>query len=186
MSRDVGSLTNDDLDASVIQPFFALDLMFDSGTLYLWTGLGDQTFDSTVYTGTGNLLSISEVEETIEIAARGATVALTGVPSEILSLALTEPYQGREAKIMFGLFDNSTGVPSDLMEIFTGRMDTMTVEESGETCSVSLTLENKLIDLERGSPARFTSAYQKSIYPGDKGLDFVESIQDKDIVWGRK
>ena len=65
-------------------------------------------------------------------------------------------------------------------------MDQMNIEETADTCTVQLTLENKLVDLERARVARFTSAYQKSLYSGDLGLDFVESLQDKEIVWGRK
>ena len=42
-----------------------------------------------------------------------------------------------------------------------------------------------MIDLERARVARYTSGYQKSAYPGDLGLDFVEGLQDKEITWGR-
>jgi hypothetical protein len=64
-------------------------------------------------------------------------------------------------------------------------MDQMNIEETADTCTVSLTIENKLVDLERPRVARFTSSYQKSVYSGDKGFDFVEDLQDKEIVWGR-
>ena len=64
-------------------------------------------------------------------------------------------------------------------------MDQMNIEEGPDSCTVQLTLENKLVDLERARVARFTSAYQKSIYPNDKGFDFVEDLQDKKLVWGR-
>ena len=53
-------------------------------------------------------------------------------------------------------------------------MDQMNIEESGETSTIQLLVENKLVDLERARVARFTSGYQKSIYAGDLGLDFVE------------
>ena len=52
--------------------------------------------------------------------------------------------------------------------------------------TIELLVENKLVDLERARVARFTSGYQKSIYAGDLGLDFVEDLQDKQIPWGRK
>jgi len=48
-----------------------------------------------------------------------------------------------------------------------------------------LTVENKLIDLERPRVGRFTSEYQKSIYSEDKGFDFVESLQEQKLTWGR-
>ena len=79
------------------------------------------------------------------------------------------------------------GVTSEeaLNQIFSGYMDQMNIVDGGETSTIELMVENRLIDLERARVARFTSGYQKSIYPGDLGLDFVEDLQDKDIVWGR-
>ena len=62
----------------------------------------------------------------------------------------------------------------------------MNITETGETSTIELMVENRLIDLERARVARFTSGYQKSLYAGDKGLDFIEDLQSKDIVWGRK
>jgi hypothetical protein len=65
-------------------------------------------------------------------------------------------------------------------------MDEMNIDEGAEFGTIELKVENKLIDLERARVRRFSSGYQKSVYPGDKGLDFVEDLQDKEIVWGRK
>ena len=62
----------------------------------------------------------------------------------------------------------------------------MNIDEGPDTSTIELKVENKLIDLERARVRRFTGNYQKSVYPGDKGLDFVESLQDKEVVWGRK
>ena len=64
-------------------------------------------------------------------------------------------------------------------------MDQMNIAEDADTSTIELSIENKLIDLERPRTARFTSAYQKSVYAGDLGLDFVEDLQDKEIFWGR-
>jgi hypothetical protein len=64
-------------------------------------------------------------------------------------------------------------------------MDQMNVQEGPETCDIELKVENKLVDLERARVRRYSSGYQKSVYPNDKGLDFVEDLQDKEIIWGR-
>ena len=42
-----------------------------------------------------------------------------------------------------------------------------------------------MIDLERKRVARYTHAYQINKFPGDLGLEFVESLQEKEILWGR-
>ena len=206
MSRDVTQTTLDLLDDSVIYPFFAVELQFDGGNvLRLWTGTGTLVFQEVEWVGTGSLLAIDTIEETSEIAAKGATLSLSGVPSEVISLALTEPYQGRQAKIYFGTFSRGVLLQEDaayillqdgskitledrkteLTEIFAGYMDQMNIDEGPETSTISLTVENKLIDLEKARTARFTNAYQKYLYPNDRGLEFVEDLQTKELFWGR-
>ena len=208
MSRDLSDNTIDNISQDVVYPFFATELKFDGdNTLRLWTGQGTLVLeDGTSWVGTGNLLNISAIEETSELAVKGATLTLSGVPSEVLSLALSEPYQGRVCNIYFGTFSqgsilqesssyillqdgsmiNLETTDKGFNEIFSGYMDQMNIEESGETSTIQLLVENKLVDLERARVARFTSGYQKSIYAGDLGLDFVEDLQDKQIPWGRK
>jgi hypothetical protein len=184
MSRDIPAQLLGNLSDNVVHPFFAIELNFDSGPLRLWTGVGTLTYEGQDYVGTGTLLAISSIEETSEIAVRGATLTLSGVPSEVISLALTSPYQGRVCNIYFGAKDKTLNTVS-LTSVFSGYMDQMNISEGQDTSTIELQVENKLIDLERARVARFTSSYQKSVYPQDLGLDFVESLQDKDIVWGR-
>jgi len=207
MSRDLSTVTLENIEDDVVYPFFAVELLFDGdNTLRMWTGQGTLVLeDGTEWVGLGNLLDVSAIEETSEMAVKGATLTLSGVPSEVLSLALSEPYQGRVCNIYFGTF--STGkvlqesgsfillqdgskivleaTKTGFNQLFSGYMDQMNISDGGETSTIELMVENRLIDLERARVARFTSGYQKSIYPNDLGLDFIEDLQDKDIVWGR-
>ena len=207
MSRDLSTVTLENIEEGVVYPFFAVELLFDGdNTIRMWTGQGTLVLeDGTEWVGLGNLLDISAIEETAEMAVKGATITLSGVPSDLLSLALSEPYQGRVCNIYFGTF--STGkilqesgsfillqdgskilleaMSTGFNQIFSGYMDQMNIADGGDTTSIELMVENRLIDLERARVARFTSGYQKSLYPDDLGLDFIEDLQDKDIVWGR-
>lgn len=182
MSRDITTEVLNALDDDVVYPFFAVDLDFASGSLYVWSGFGDLTIGDKTYLGAGTLLNVSSVEETTEIEAKGATLTMSGIPSSFLSLALDEQYQGRECRIYFGM----TSDPSAYVEIFSGELDQMNISEEGSTCNISVTAENVLIKLERAVVRRFTNEDQKSRYPSDKGLEFVAGLQDKEVFWGRK
>jgi hypothetical protein len=166
-----------------LTPFIAVEMEFDSGVLRLWNGYRDITVDGKAFLGSGTLLSISQVEETGEVAAKGVSITLSGISSEILSVALTENYQNRTARIYLGAIDSEGAISS--YELFAGRLDVMSMEDSGETATVSVTAENRLIDLERPRIRRFTAEDQKSIFPGDLGLDYVNDLQDKTLDWGK-
>ncbi len=204
-TRDLSTAISGSLEQDVIYPFFVIEMLFDTAPIRLWTGVGTLVYEGVSYIGTGSLLDISSIEETSEIAVRGATITLSGMSSEVISLALQSPYQGRVCNISFGMFakgdllvesgsyillESGGKIPLEsqetgLSQIFSGYMDEMNIDEGPDFGTIELKVENKLVDLERARVRRFTSGYQKSVYPGDKGLDFVESLQDKDIVWGR-
>lgn len=161
--------------------FSAVKMEFDSATIGLWSGYSDITIAGVEYLGTGALLGISEVEETSEISARGVTITVSGLDESILAIALNEPYQNRALSVLIGTIDGTT---VDSYTLFRGRMDVMKISESGGTTSISITAENRLIDLERPRSARYTSEDQKRLFAGDKGLDYVADIQDKALLWG--
>lgn len=183
MSRGVTTAMNNQLTAKELEPFFAVDLDFDGGNVQIWTGYGDITFDGVTYTGAGDILSISEISETSEVQASGVTIGLSGISSTLISAALNETYQGRACKIYLGTLSNGAVVADPYM-VFSGRMDVMNIEDSGDTCDIALQAENRLIDLDRPRVRRYTSEDQKIDYPADKGLEFIADLQDKEIVWG--
>jgi len=96
-------------------------------------------------------------------------------------LALQEPYQRRACTIYFGTTDTTSAI-----EVFSGLMDVMTIEDGGETSNISLTVESKLIRLEKASNWRYTEGSHKSRYPSDTFFSYLADLQDRDIVWGRE
>jgi len=194
MTRDISEIAAYIQD-DVIHPFFALDLMFDTTTtvfkgqtvnvqpLYFWTGLGDLVIGSETYTGTGQILSIGEVKETSDISAAGVTVSMSGIPSDLISMALQVPYINRTAKIHLGLFVNGDFASPALSTLFVGKMDQMNVDEGPDTCTINMSIENDLI-ATRPKVSRYTSESQKSKYPNDKAFDFIPDLQTKTFVLG--
>jgi hypothetical protein len=64
-------------------------------------------------------------------------------------------------------------------------MDIMKIDEGPESATIVLSLENRLIALDRSKERRYTHEDQQLSFPGDKGFEFVPDLQDKEIIWGK-
>ena len=73
-----------------------------------------------------------------------------------------------------------------MVEVFSGVLNTMQIQDSGEASKISVLVDSKLVELERASNRRYTRESQRSRYPSDTFFDYVAKLQDREIVWGRK
>ena len=185
MSRVLSNAMKEMAVAKVVRPIFLVRMVFDSSQLNIWSGVGDISFDSVTYTGLGDLLSISDIKETSDISATGINVSLSGVKSSLITIAKDQDYQGRELTVRLGAFNESGSLIADPVIIFSGFMDTMTIAEAGTYSTISIAVENKLVAFERSKVRRYTAEDQKIDHPTDKGFEFVTSIVQKEIIWGR-
>lgn len=211
MSRtmDTGLLAA--LTGNAVEPFYAVELLFDVktvqapdfgdnpdedpdegvgngfmdvGPMRMWTGLGDRTINvrgtDQVFAGVGALLNIAAAEEVADLSAKSMTLSLSGIDTSLISLALQEPYQRRKARVYMGE-KNVTNV----VEIFSGQMDTMQITDEPDMSTVVMTIESKLVELERSRNWRYTDESHKARHSDDTFFSFVQSIQDQQVVWGR-
>ena len=194
MARSVPAAILSALAQPEVQPFYAVEMMFDTrsgtdvdgnpftyGPVRLWTGYGDRTIDGQTYLGAGDLLAISGLEEVNDLSAKSASITVSGVPVELVSLALKEPYQRRDCRILFGVSN-----VDDFVEVFAGKMNQMPIEDSGDASTITLTVESKMVELGRARIRRYTHESHQARHPGDTFFSFVADIQDKGIPWGRK
>lgn len=189
-----------------LSPMLLAELYFDSGTLRLWSGIGNLSWNGNDYIGGGNLIGLSQIEETQDTEAKGLVASLNGIPSDTIALSLQEKTRGRKFRLYLGTFqvtgyialeDDSGDVATEsggrvLLEnalggepyrIFSGLMDVMEFTDDGKEASIRLSIENALIIGQRAKLARYTAEDQKKRFPNDKGLDFINQLQDKEVVW---
>lgn len=185
MSRNLSSAMQSAVEADVVRPIVLVTCAFDSGDLNLWNGIGTLTVNFVDYVGAGTLLNIGEIAESSELQANGITVTLSGITDPLLAKARDEDYQGRELTVKLGAMDASNGVITNPVTVFSGFMDTMVINDSSETATIQVSVENRLIEFERTRIRRYTAEDQKIDYPNDKGLEFVAEMAEKEIVWGR-
>ena len=186
MSRGLHTDMETAVANTVVRPFLLVELEFNS-PIYMWSGYGDLTHDGATYIGVGELLGINPIEESQDLGAKGIMINLSGINgTTLLNKALTEEYQGKEVEVKLGLFDSTGDIHNTPVTIFKGFMDVLAIDEGGETSTITLSVENKLIQLGRSKVRRYNSEDQRAEHATDKGFDFVESIAEKDIEWGGK
>ena len=188
MARNLTSAFDTAIQQGTIHPIIFVKINTSGGDVRVWTGIGDRTFDSEIYIGTGTLGGISIVSEATDLSARGITFSLSGIPSDLLSTALGQVEHGRLCQMWLGLLDASTGaLVADPYELFAGFSDVTAITEEAETSTISIQAENRLIDLERPRIRRYTSEDQKSDAANstDLGFEFVPGLQDKVISFGK-
>jgi len=107
-----------------------LDL--DTGALRLTTAGHDLYHDTATWTGAGALGSIEAISEGLNLEARGIRLGLSGIPTAIVSAALSEPVQGRRLRIWLAAFSTTTNaILADPVLEWDGRIDTMQIIDGG-------------------------------------------------------
>ena len=193
MTRTMEGDVSTALQQSNIRAHYLTYFDFGSGALRFWDGVAELTISTGgsadgTYTAAGNLGQVSGIEESTDLKATGAEFTLSGIPSDLLSVALSEQYQGRTATCWLAIFNVTTDVLiTDPFQIFSGRMNLMPITDGGKTGAIVITAENRLIDTQRSqNPRVYTDQDQQNEHAGDLGLEFVPKMQHLVITWGRK
>lgn len=183
MARELPSALASAVVARVVRVALLAQFDFASETLRMWTGQADTNWDGHTWTGAGDLGGITPVDETTEIGASGLTFTLSGIPSNLVTLALEDHYRGRQCRLWLACLTEAGAVEA-AVRIFGGRMDVMSIEDSGETSTIAIQAESRLVDLMRARDARYTDATQKRLFPGDLGCEYVAALAEKPLPWG--
>lgn len=167
------------------------ELQFASRTMRVWNGAGIITIAGYDWEGLGDMGSIDGLTQTREPTSSKVTMRLSGVNSEILTLAArsTEDVQGRPAYVWLQLFDGEWQPIGARLPIFAGRMQRITIQRSeasdlsGGERICALEVENVFAARSRPSAGRWTDADQQSRQPGDRFFQFVPAQREQKIIW---
>lgn len=184
MSRGLTSTIKSAAAAATIYPAFLVEMDFSGGAVRVWTGMGSISWNGYTWLGVGDLGGISPISETSEVRANGISLTLSGVDSARVTDVLSEDYRGRSCKVWLALLDSAGTVLADPDLRFSGVMDQASIEDNGETCTITMAAESRLVDLQRSRERRLTDEDQQNLFPGDRGLEFVAAMQDKELLWG--
>jgi hypothetical protein len=191
MARDLTTEIAAQFSSQHLAPVFLVDLQFASGWIYLWSGVGAVVWNGNTYLGValpdGQVLGgISSLVESTDVQAQAAVLSLRGIPASAVQQVLAECRQSYLARIYVGALDLNTGaILPDPFRAWGGTTDVPTITDDGATCTVALTVESRLVDLQRTREWRYTHEDQQLFSPGDLGFIYVAALQDISITWGK-
>lgn len=184
--RDLKPAAIAQLQAGQVNPILLVQVTTSTGDHFYWSGLGSIVWNGHTFLGAGKLGSISTASETSDLTATNLTLSMNGIPSDIVGLALNECRTNLPAILWFGFLDAAGAVVADPYEAFSGRVDVPSAEEGGDNSTISITVENDLVDMHRPRASRYTQADQQNYSPGDLGFNFVSSVQNWNGKWGQR
>jgi len=162
-------------------------LEFPSGTIYVHNSLGTYTWDSQDWLGVGDLGSISQVEEGIDVSPYAITLTLSGLDATISSAALTEDYFMHPVTVYMGVLDADDALIADPTQIWAGFMDQMNVSlgaDGGD--AIQLIAESELSRFDVSRNLMYTNAAQQERYSGDLFFSHIHKVQGAKFNWGAR
>lgn len=143
----------------------------------------DIVYGGFTYKGAGSIGAVSEIDDSPgEI--KGLTFSLSGVAPAYIALALDDAavVQGTPCYIRTALLDSNYQVVDAPLD-WSGRLDTMSITEDGETCTISVTAESTAVDLLNGYPTTYSDSDQKAVDAGDRSMEYLAGQVGQPVVW---
>jgi hypothetical protein len=156
--------------------------MLLSAPLRLNTSAVTINWNGSDWLGAGAQGAIEEIDDAPG-EPKGMRFLLSGVPSAMLSMALSEPIRNKPCTLYLGVLDPTTHAILDVVQAWSGTLDQMPITQTGDTCTIAATAEHAGATFARPKPLRYTDADQQRLYPGDTSLRFVVSQANHQDTW---
>lgn len=157
-------------------PIVLIDLFFDSGSLHIWTLPFPRSFEGNDYVPLAGITAGITVRNSLDVSSLDAGLQLSGQSEELLNIALTEQFQGREAVIRLGNLDDDLQI-KNTETIFLGSITNMPVTDTTDDSTVAIVLDSIFKDLQSPRVVRQSPADHALRDPDDSIFDFVETTE---------
>lgn len=175
-----------ELEKPVTRVVYFVELQLSTGTQRISTFNQPITWGGYTWSGFGQLVNISQVQEEEGSEAKGINLTIVAAESSWLALAIgpVEEYRGRAIKLYMCPLDNSFKLVGTPVQVWRGTMDmvVISVDENGEG-GVNIKCETSAFSLKRRPVFRINAAQQKQKYPTDTGFDYLTSLIANPQLW---
>ncbi len=171
------------LAASEVAIAALIKFSFSTGTVALNLSNWNLDYLGQTYIGAAGLGDVSTVTDSAG-EVKGMTFTIFGDASAI-ALALDEAdiVQGTPVEIRTAVIETTNYTIVDAPIEWVGKLDTMSISESGEAASVAVSAESRAADLLRGKVSFYNDADQRRVAPTDGSFRFVVDQVDKPVIW---
>ena len=170
--------------------FGAVEIVLPGPTyVRLLDGAGTVTFGGRTFVGRdatfGVLGGVSEFADGLEDQAPSLTLTLLPPDNSAMAALAAATAQGSAVSLWVGALDAVTGqVIADPDLVFVGETDVPTQKVSEGQRELDLTvisIFDRFLETDEGE--RLNTGFHQSIWPGEKGLEFVSFVRNQPI-WG--
>lgn len=184
MSRSISTDTKTNLAQAHVTAFPLVDMEFTGDTLYCCGAPFDVSWGGNTYLGVQGLGQIDVLSET-DAEIKGLTFTLSGIPLSNIAMALETNVANCPVTVRLATVD-AAGVLSVDTNVWQGYLDTLGLVDNGESATVQVTAEHRMVSWKRPTIKRFTSADQAEVDADDAFFSYVEATTNATIVWPNK
>jgi hypothetical protein len=188
--RDITTLNQNAILAQDVRPIMFARMAFSSGVRRLHTEIGSRTathpiFGAESYIGIGDFGGMtSDIKESISVAPDSISIAISGVSSVFVDIALDDDYYRRDIELMFGFDDEDGVLLDDPVIVYSGFMDKAGISVGAGKAEITLTCESRATNLQTASDLRFSDEDLQAAVTGDKAGEYIYRMSDLVINWG--
>lgn len=171
-----------------------VEMDFGSGTQRFTSAPVSLTIGGNVYLGLSNVASVSTISESEINSTEKLTLSFSVVNQAMLAMTLggIENYRGRAVRVYLQLLDANFVPTGAAIRRWTGYMDRVGVTRTrsdtnnggDSTGKIEMTCSRAGMFRSRTYQGkRLTNTQQQQIYPGDRGLEFLNSLVETPALW---
>lgn len=193
MSLTLDATAQARITASVRGVAWLVELDFTSGTLRYTTAPLPIVAGGNTYTALGTLVDVSPVGESENTGAEQITLGFTAVSTAMLAASLgnVEGYRGRAARLNLQLLDDTWQPAGAPVLRWAGTMQPVKVTRTRSAPEGGASVGRIELPCTRSGMARarnaqglrLNHAQQQQRFPGDLGLEYVQTLIEQPSLW---
>ena len=137
-----------------------------------------------IYKANGFILGLDGVQESSNLNIGSLTIGVSSVNQTLISDMLANGHLNRRVKISRAFLDSDNELITDaIFQVYSGRIESMNIRESGEDSMMELSVANHWADFERESGRQTNNTSQQHHFENDMSMEFAPQTGKK-LLWG--